>query len=50
MGSALRFEWADPRYHVVARGNERWDVFCDGSDREHFSACCGVRVAGGSGR
>ncbi len=36
MARPLRIEVAGGRHHVVARGNERRDVFRDDTDRRHF--------------
>ena len=36
MARAWRIEFEGALYHVVSRGNERWDIFFDDDDRRLF--------------
>ncbi len=36
MGRPIRIEYPGALYHITSRGNERKDIFQDGSDREKF--------------
>jgi len=36
MARALRIEYEDALYHVVARGNARADIFLEDSDHQAF--------------
>lgn len=44
MPRRVRVEFAGALYHVMARGNERREVFRDDQDRQRFLACLGEAV------